>query len=118
MDKTRNQLELFKTRLRLAREIRELSQSDLAAKSGLPASSISHFEAGSRKPSFDNLRRLALALEVSTDFLLGRVDELHGSADADPLYRDLQNLSDADRSIAKAFVKSLAQRKKGDADDD
>jgi hypothetical protein len=59
-----------------------------------------------------------MALEVSTDFLLGRVDDLDGAADADPLYRDVKNLSDADREIAKAFLHSLAQRKKGDGDED
>jgi hypothetical protein len=31
-------------------------------------------EAGTRKPSFDNLRRIANVIAVSTDFLLGRVD--------------------------------------------
>ena len=40
----------------------------------MPASSIAHFETGTRKPSFESLRRLAIALEITTDYLLGRVD--------------------------------------------
>ena len=92
--------------------MRGLDQSALAEKSGLPPSSISHFEAGSRKPSFENLRRLANALEVTADYLLGRVDDPEAYADADPLYRDFKNLSSDDREIAQSFMKSLADRKK------
>ena len=100
----------FPSRLKHAREIRKLAQSELAARAGLPASSISHFEAGSRKPSFENLRRLAGALEVSTDFLLGRVEDVEGHAEADPLYRDFKNLSDHDREMARFFMATLAEK--------
>lgn len=62
---------IFSERLKAARELRKVSQAELGAKANIPASSISHFEAGSRKPSFESLRRLATALEVTTDFLLG-----------------------------------------------
>ena len=110
----------FPVRLRKARDLRGLSQAELAQRSGLPASSISHFEAGSRKPSFDNLRRLASALAVSTDFLLGRVEEPEATAAADPLYRDFKNLSADDRELTKGFLDMLAKRsgrKKGDGDE-
>jgi transcriptional regulator with XRE-family HTH domain len=111
--------EVFAERLQKSREIRGLSQSSLAEKAGLPASSISHFEAGSRKPSFENLRRIARALDVSTDFLLGRVDELvaDSAAPADPLYRDLKNLTDQDRDLAREFMEMLANRRKKETDD-
>lgn len=104
----------FKERLKNARDIRGLDQSTLAERAGLPPSSISHFEAGSRKPSFDTLRRLAQALEVTTDFLLGRSPDLTGVAPADPLYRDLQKLTADDRELAKGFVEMLAKRRKED----
>lgn len=110
--------EVFRTRLRTAREkLRGLSQSALAEKTGLPPSSIAHFEAGSRKPSFDNLRRLADALEVTTDYLIGRVDDPAVSQAADPLFRHVSRLNDENRNIAKDFVEMLAKRereKKGD----
>ncbi len=102
----------FKDRLREAREMRSLNQAELAEKAGLPASSISHFEAGSRKPSFDNLRRLAGVLNVTTDFLLGRVNSPNQAAEADPLYRDIQNLSEQDRDLTRDFLKMLADRDK------
>ena len=75
----------FKDRLRIAREtLRGMSQVELAKATGLPPSSIAHFEGGGRKPSFDNLRKLANALNVTTDYLLGRVDEPDMAQAADP----------------------------------
>lgn len=101
----------FPERLKRARELRHLNQTDLAEKAKIPASSISHFEAGSRKPSFDSLRRLANALEVTTDFLLGRVEDVTAdSAEGDHLFRDLQNLSTSDRDTMRVFMESLARR--------
>jgi transcriptional regulator with XRE-family HTH domain len=103
--------EIFKERLRTAREqLRKWSQSELAEKAGLPPSSIAHFEAGARKPSFDTLRKLANALEVTTDYLLGRVDRPGLAEAGDPLYRDVGKLTGHDRELAKDFLKMLAQR--------
>lgn len=117
MNTTKKPSEIFPERLQKARNTRELSQSALAAKAKLPASSISHFEAGSRKPSFDNLQRLAEALNVSLDYLLGRVDDVFADAAADPLYRDLEKLSARDRELARDFMEMLAERsKKGPPD--
>jgi transcriptional regulator with XRE-family HTH domain len=108
---SRKPSEIFQIRLRTAREeLRKWSQSKLAEQAKLPPSSIAHFETGTRKPSFDTLRRLANALEVSTDYLLGRV-ELPGMAEAgDPLYRDVGKLTGHDREIAKDFLKMLAAK--------
>ena len=111
MPKSKKPSDIFPERLKKSREIRDLSQAQVAAKSGLPPSSISHFEAGSRKPSFDNLRRLAVALGVTTDYLVGRVDEPDAQAGSSPLYRDFQNLSDKDRELTREFMKMLASRK-------
>ena len=104
--------EVFKERLRAARELRKLSQPELAKLVGMPPSSISHFEGGGRKPSFDNLQRLATALEVTTDYLLGRVDEPGMALSADPLFRDLSKLTASDREQARDYLKWLADRKK------
>lgn len=63
---------LFGRRLREARETRKLSQSKLADLADVNAAVISHFETGVRAwPSAPNLIKLALALQVSTDWLLG-----------------------------------------------
>lgn len=102
--------EIFKDRLRTARELRKLKQSEVAERAKLPPSSIAHFEAGARKPSFDTLRRLANALEVTTDYLLGRVDDPGLAEAGDPLYRDMGKLTDRDREIAKEFLEMLAKK--------
>ena len=106
----------FPERLRTAREIRQLSQTALATQARLPQSSIAHFEGSSRKPSFDNLRRLANALQVTTDYLLGRTDEMSRPMAADPLFRHVANLSSNDRALASDFLEMLAKRsaEKGD----
>ncbi len=63
----------------------ELSQEALAKRADLQPSAISHFETGTRKPSFDNHRKFADALEVTTDFLIGCVEEMQETAGADRL---------------------------------
>jgi transcriptional regulator with XRE-family HTH domain len=65
-------MKIFSERLSAARKFRQLSQGELALKTRLKQSAISQFETGRRSPSFHNLRRIADALEVSGDFLLGR----------------------------------------------
>lgn len=92
--------------------MRGWNQAELARRTELPPSSIAHFETGSRKPSFDNLRRLAVALEVTTDYLMGRVDEPNLAEAGDPLFRDVAKLSGHDRELAKNFLEMLAKRKK------
>ena len=104
--------EKFQKRLKMARAMRQWNQSELAEKADLPPSSIAHFEIGSRKPSFHNLRRLAIALDVTTDYLLGRVDSPEMSASGDPLFRDFSKLGGSDLKLAKDFIKMLAKRNK------
>lgn len=102
--------DIFSERLKSAREMRKLTQAELGTRAGLPSTSIAHFEAGSRKPSFDNLRKLAESLEVTTDYLLGRAAEPSMAEKGDVLYRDIGKLSDYDREIAKNFLKMLAEK--------
>lgn len=107
----------FPDRLRAARQLREMSQSDLAAKADLQPSAVSHFETGRRAPSFDNLKALSEALQVTTDYLLGRVDEPSVmGAITDKLFRHAENMSRDDLDTLTAFAelltKKAAQKKK------
>lgn len=103
--------EVFKDRLREARDnLRQMTQADLAKAIGLPPSSIAHFESGNRKPSFDNLRKLANALNVTTDYLVGRTDDPNTASSADPLYRDVANLTGRNRQTATNFLRFLAEQ--------
>lgn len=101
----------FKDRLRAVREgLRRMSQAELAKAAGLPASSIAHFEGGARKPSFDSLRKLASALNVTTDYLLGRVDVAEAPTANDPLSRYGARLSARDRALAEEILRLMADR--------
>lgn len=103
--------EIFRERLKIARDkLRKWSQAELAAKAGMPSTSIAHFEAGARKPSFDTLRKLANALDVTTDYLLGRTDDPGLAEAGDPLYRDVGKLTGNDRELARDFLEMLAKR--------
>ncbi len=97
-------------RLKNARELKEMSQDDLAKKSKLQPSAISHFETGKRKPSFDNLKSLADALEITTDYLLGRTDSSTGLAEPDQLHRHIQKMTKSDKEFAIDIIEKLAQR--------
>lgn len=59
-------------RLHLVREFRGLSQNELASRSGVDVSRINRYEKDGAEPSGRTLAQLADALDVTTDFLLGR----------------------------------------------
>jgi len=105
-------IDIFQQRLKSARTLRGITQAELAVKAGLPAASVSHFESGPRKPSFDNLKALASALDVTTDYLLGRSDTPEASAETiGRLHRDLGKLTEQDLKLATDFLDLLVQRK-------
>lgn len=102
---------IFGRRLRAARNERGLEQQQLAERAGLPPSSISHFEKGARKPSFDNLRNLAKSLDVTTDYLLGRVDTMDRVEGAQRLHRHLGNLTESEVKTVEGFIQMLKDGK-------
>jgi transcriptional regulator with XRE-family HTH domain len=109
---SRDASQVFGVKLREAREAKKLSQADLAERTGLQPSAISHFETGRRAPSFDNLKKLADALEVSTDYLLGREVAPAPGPLYDSLFRHAGNISaDALESLTR-IAEQLAQKDK------
>lgn len=100
-------------RLREARERANLTQAELADRSGVPAAAISHFEGAKRKPSFANLRKLADALGVTIDFLLGRAaKEEAAGAEAQQLFRAYSGLPSNDREVIAKVIEALRSRQK------
>jgi len=95
----------FAERLRHIRDKRELSQSELARRAGMQPSAIAHFEADRRKPSFDNVRALAKALDVSADYLLG-------TTEATTAFRDEHRLSTNDRVYVQGIIDMMIGSKK------
>lgn len=90
----------FSTILKNCRYDRKLKQIELADKTGLNASALSNFESGSRKPSIGNLIKLADALEVTTDYLLGR-EAISDSSDLIPKYS--KDLTKKDMTLPEGF---------------
>jgi len=68
-------LPIFKERLLLARRRADVSQGELAKRTEMYASDISKMERGRMLPTAPQLRRLAEALGVSADYLLGLTND-------------------------------------------
>ena len=103
----------FGERLIAAREARRLTQTELAKKAGLQPAAIGHFERNRRKPSFANVRALAKALNVSSDYLLGRSPDMEGATTA---FRGEEQLSDADREHIQMMIDLMTKRRSGNED--
>jgi transcriptional regulator with XRE-family HTH domain len=103
----------FRERLRDWRLKRGLTQEELARKADVPTVSVSHFETGHRFPNAESLRRLADALGVSADYLLGRVKVPTGEdlQAADPeialLFRRFQGMSQEAREQVKQLFETV-----------
>lgn len=104
-------------RVRETRALRRLTQAELAKRADIPVAAISHFETGLRHPSPENLKKLAAALAVSVDFLLGGepTSKVEG-ARLQAVFRHAENLSDDALRELERFSEYLAktdeQRKK------
>ncbi|MCL2722484.1 MAG: XRE family transcriptional regulator [Treponema sp.] len=103
--------DFFYKRLKEARESLKWTQNQLSIESGIPISSIAQFETNARKPSFASLRSLASALRVTTDYLLGRVNEPQTVLNSeDALFRHLDKITGDDRKLLENFAEILANR--------
>ena len=78
----------FSDRLKLARKRRGITQKEIAEKIGVSTSSYKHYENAENLPSLLTLKALADALDVSTDYLLGRLDEPSTATQTDATTQD------------------------------
>lgn len=58
-------------RIKVARQIREMRQQDLADRIGVGQSTLSHWENGVYEPDIAAIRKMCAVLDVSVDYLLG-----------------------------------------------
>lgn len=86
-------------RLRLARELKEWSQADLARKMNLTPAAVSQFETGITRPGLDALHQMTTALEVPSEFFSLPVTETH-----DGFFRSLRRTSVIHRRRARALA--------------
>jgi transcriptional regulator with XRE-family HTH domain len=66
--------ERFGYAVKLLREERNLTQEDLADRTGIHRTYLSDIERGARNVSLVNIERLAIALELTMEQLFHRVD--------------------------------------------
>lgn len=93
----------FGNRLRQLRKDRNLTQQQLADLIGVKNSVISFYEVGERIPSPEVLRKLALALHVTADYLLG----IERAA-----LLDASGLDEQDRLVVQMMISRLREKNK------
>ncbi len=86
-------------RLRLARELREWTQADLARRLDVTPAAASQFESGLTRPSPEMMRRLAAVLAVPQEFLRLPVVDTH-----EGFFRSLRRTSLSHRRRARAIA--------------
>ncbi|WP_069997791.1 helix-turn-helix domain-containing protein [Cellulosilyticum sp. I15G10I2] len=64
-------MDVFRERLLEQLKKREMHQQDLADKTEITPATISRYITGKRKPSGENINRIAKELGISADYLLG-----------------------------------------------
>ncbi len=104
------ELDSVASRLRSAREMAGLSQSQVAGALHLHRPTISEIEAGRRKISAEELRQFAELYEVSITWLAGSQDE-ENQPDVELAARELAKLGKNDLDRVLRLLKSLRHGK-------
>ena len=93
-------------RLREAREFLGLSQEQVADHLGIPRPSVSTMEAGKRRVSFQEIKRLAELYRRPLSYFSGE-DSPQADETTDALFRTTQELSTTDREQVLRFAQFL-----------
>lgn len=106
-------------KLKGLRQKRDMNQTQLADASGITQATISRIESGEVKQlKSEALKKLAEALEVTVDYLVGKTNKLTPSdiVDSDPtarqIFRGYDKLSPTEKNQVKDFVGFLEKQKK------
>jgi transcriptional regulator with XRE-family HTH domain len=94
-------------RLRESREYLGLSQADVADALNLSRPAISAIEAGKRKVSGLELKRLARIYRRSYEYFLGEAKPDAADATIDAIFRAARTLSEEDRHQVRRFAEFL-----------
>ena len=83
----------------------KMTQTDFATRLGITGASVSAYENGTRLPSYEVLVKIADALGVTTDELLGRKKENRVTI-------DVTNLTPRERSVVQDLIDLLKEKEK------
>ncbi|PCR82270.1 transcriptional regulator [Streptococcus salivarius] len=105
----------FSERLKELRKQAHLTQVELASKLGIVQSSYADWERGKKKPTQDNLVKIAQVLNVSVDYLVGISEEKSDELDnIDLLFRmNSKGLTEEEKAVfKKELIEFMEERKK------
>lgn len=106
----------IKDRIKYLRESKGWTMAILARETGITPTTISHIEKGRNEPSSEVLKKIAIALGTSTDYLLG-VDEDSISKikirDKKLLeqFKQIDQLEKEEREMAKALLSAFLSKR-------
>ena len=95
------------TRLIALRKERGLSQQAMADAIGIHANSWKKYETGQTQPSLEALKKIAMALHVSTDFLLFEEHERGPHDDLVLQFEAVSQLQPQEQTVIKDVLESL-----------
>ena len=107
----------FSERLKELRKQAHLTQVELAKKLGIVQSSFADWERGKKKPTQENLVKIAHILNVSVDYFVGNSDEENTNKeleDIELLFRmNSKGLTDEEKAVfKKELIEFMEERKK------
>lgn len=105
----------FSERLKELRKQAKLTQVELAGKLGIVQSSYADWERGKKKPTQENLVKIAQVLNVSIDYLVGNSEEKSDELDnIELLFRmNSKGLTEEEKEIfRKELIEFMEERKK------
>ncbi|MDG0264802.1 helix-turn-helix domain-containing protein [Streptococcus thermophilus] len=105
----------FSERLKELRKQAQLTQVELASKLGIAQSSYADWERGRKKPTQDNLVKIAQILNVSVDYLVGNSEKKADELDNIELlfHMNSKGLTDEEKDIfRKELIEFMEERKK------
>lgn len=94
---------MLSNRLKSLRTHRNITQSDLAKRIGVARTTYAMYEQGQREPDYDTLQKIADFYDVSTDYLLGRTDQLENHY-TKSLASENENLSAYQQEVLEFFM--------------
>lgn len=107
----------FSERLKDLRKQARLTQVDVAEKLGISQPAYASWERGAKKPTQENLVKIAQIFNVSVDYLVGNSDEENTNKDLEDielLFRmNSKGMTDEEKEVfKKELIKFMEERKK------
>ena len=97
----------FANRLSELRKLRGLTQEGLANIVGITKTQIYRYERSGAQPTLDVIKRLAIALSVTTDDLIFEEDERRPDKSLDLLLEGISRLDSDEKNMIKALIEGV-----------